>query len=464
MPVLVCSNPRMSKKRGRSTPRGRSRTPRKERRPRDLPAAIAAGALALAILGAALAVDSGADASFDAPKRLTSLLFLGLAAAALSFSRWKNPFVSEKPSSPRNLALLLAAGALAWALLAALLSPHRTLALDATRGMLLYALLLPIGASRTLERGGSFLLGTFLVVAAVNAGVSILQAGGLYRPFPLLTELGSRESTGAFVGNVGYLAVALSLAAVAALALLLSARRPLVRGASALGALLFGGGLLVNRNLTSLTALLAGAGILFFAFFGRRALLPAAGLALALGLGVAAYRPMRERVEDALSAARAGEWNRLVTYRVGAWKAALAMSRERPLLGFGPGTFGAEFVPHRLAVEIASHRRYDNPLRTSSYGEAHCDYLQPFAEAGIPAGLAGLGAVALLLVGLGKTLRRREWTGRREAVFLLAVLSAGAAAALTWFPMQRPISAIPLLLAAGRAWRISELQPGGKES
>jgi hypothetical protein len=38
---------------------------------------------------------------------------------------------------------------------------------------------------------------------------------------------------------------------------------------------------------------------------------------------------------------------------------------------------------------------------------------------------------------------------------IFALLAAGAVAALTWFPFQRPISAIPLLLLAGRGWRIS---------
>jgi hypothetical protein len=41
-----------------------------------------------------------------------------------------------------------------------------------------------------------------------------------------------------------------------------------------------------------------------------------------------------------------------------------------------------------------------------------------------------------------------------EAVILLALLAAGATAALTWFPFQRPISSVPLLLAAGRGWRV----------
>ena len=42
---------------------------------------------------------------------------------------------------------------------------------------------------------------------------------------------------------------------------------------------------------------------------------------------------------------------------------------------------------------------------------------------------------------------------------LAAVLATGAAAALTWFPLQRPITAVPLLLAAGRAWRVAAERP-----
>jgi hypothetical protein len=47
---------------------------------------------------------------------------------------------------------------------------------------------------------------------------------------------------------------------------------------------------------------------------------------------------------------------------------------------------------------------------------------------------------------------------------LLAVLVTGAAAALTWFPLQRPVTAVPLLLAAGRAWRISGRMHGSGET
>jgi O-antigen ligase len=89
---------------------------------------------------------------------------------------------------------------------------------------------------------------------------------------------------------------------------------------------------------------------------------------------------------------------------------------------------------------------------TSSYAEAHCDYLQVFSDAGVPAGLAVLGAVGCLFAAIGRAAWRRK---APEAVLLLALLAAGATAALTWFPLQRPVTAVPILLAAGRAWKIS---------
>lgn len=427
--------------------------------PRDWGAAIAAAALIGVLVFAGLGFDSGADSSFDAPKRLTTLLGVAVAsAAALGFCRWKNPFRSEAQSFSRRLTLFLLLAALAGGLVAALLSPRRALSLDALRALCPYILLLALGASRVLEKRRTLLLSVFLGVTAVNALVSILQARGLYHPFPLQVY-GGREATGAFVGNVGYLALALALAAVAALGLALTAQRVGLRVLAWAGLLLFAAGLLANQNLTAVTALVAGAAILLFSLYGRRALLPIAAGLLALGIGIALYPPMRQRAREAAAAARAGNWDRLLTYRLGPWAAALEMTRERPWAGWGPGTFGAEFVSHRLTAEIRARKRFYNPLVTSSYVEAHCDYLQPLAEAGIPAGLAALAAVVLLFRGLWLATRKTAGSRNLEAILLLAFLGAGAAAALTWFPLQRPISAVPLLLAAGRAWRI-----GGRES
>jgi O-antigen ligase len=424
-----------------------------ETRP-DLGAAVAAVALAAALAAAALLVDPRAEASFDAPKRLVALCAIAASfAAAFLFGRSRVSAASLWRSAtllPRAV-LVLAACALAGALGAALASPRRPMSLGAARTIFVFALLIPLGASRVLARYGRPLLAVFLGLAAVNAGISLLQRCGIFQPFAI-EATGSREMTGALVGNVGYLALALALAASAALAVSLETRSPGLRIASAAALLLFLADLVVNQNVTSLTALAAGTAALAATRIGRRAILPAALLLVLVALGLWSDRPARTRVTEIVGAARAGDWDRLLTYRLGPWSAAIEMFRERPLIGFGPGTFGAEFVPHRLKAELSARRRFVNPLVTSSYSEAHSEPLQALAEGGF-AGLAGIAASVLLLAALWRTARANE-ARSAEAALLLAVLAAGAVAALTWFPLQRPISSIPLLLAAGRGWRL----------
>ncbi|MDQ6893405.1 MAG: hypothetical protein M3167_12095 [Acidobacteriota bacterium] len=426
-----------------------------ERTP-DLPAAVAGVCLAAVLAGSALAFDTASDSAFDAPKRLVTLF--GTAASALAafgFAGWTNPFAGKVGTVWRGarLALLFAAAGVGLALVAAAASPRRALSLDATRALLLMFLLLPLGASRVVRVQPRLLLAAFLGAACVNGLVSILQARGIYQPFPLVAR-GEREATGAFAGNVGYLALSLALAAVAALGIVLAARRSAVRVAAGAAVLLCAGALLVNRNLTSFSALIVGSAVLLFGWFGRRAAVPLAAAVFLLAAGIAVYRPMRERAAGAVGSIRAGDWDQLLSYRTAPWAAALQMARDRPLTGFGPGTFQAEFVTHRLQAEISLRRRLVNPLATSTYSEAHCDYLQPFAEAGIAAGLLAVGCAALLLAAMARRVRRGDGAVRAEVVVLLALLAAGATAALTWFPFQRPITSVPLLLAAGRGWRL----------
>jgi O-antigen ligase len=420
---------------------------------------VGAAALAAALAASALLVDPGAEAAFDAPKRLAAMLAIALAAAAvfLAGGRGESPARLWRLAGklPRAAAILWVA-ALGGAAAAALLSPRRDASLDALRALLVYALLVPLGASRLFPRFGRPLLALFLALSAFNGAVSLLQWRGVFRPFAL-AGAAAREITGAFAGNVGYLALAMALAAVAGLAIVLEARRPGVRAAAAAATALFVADLVVNQNLTSLTAVAAGSAAFVAARRGRRTILPAVAVIAALLVGVAVFRPARARAREAVRAARAGDWDRLLTYRLGPWAAAVEMVKERPLLGYGPGSFAAEFVPHRLKAEIGARRRFVNPLVTSGYGEAHSEPLQAVAEGGL-AGLAAIGAAGALLFALWRAARAAD---SGEAALLLGVLVAGAVAALTWFPLQRPITAIPLLLAAGRAWRLAAERPAG---
>ncbi len=411
--------------------------------------------LAFVVVGSCLLVDPGAYASFDAPKRLVALGGAAVAAFAAFGLGQGGRGIAEawrEISSAARIALLAFAFGLLWCGVAALASPHRSASLDTFRTIVLYSAFLPLGASRAAGRGKGLLVAALLAATAVNAALSLAQSRG-HSPFRLQT-FGTRNETGALAGNVGYLALALALGAVLALGLALSARSPASRAAAVGALLLFLAGLVVNRNLTALVSLAAGGVVLLSARLGRRSILAIAAVVAALAGAAIFSAPLRQRIAEAAGMVRAGEWDRLTTYRTGAWAAALDMARERPLVGWGPGTYAAEFVPHRLQAEIRAKRRYVNPLLTSSYSEAHCDYLQAFAETGVPGGLAAIVALAALVGALARRAAGPPGLTSERAV-LLGILAAGAAAALTWFPMQRPISAVPLLLAAGRSWRIA---------
>jgi O-antigen ligase len=425
--------------------------------------AVAIASLVVVIAGTALLVDPRAHASFDAPKRLAALTGAPLAAfAALAFTRRSRSLLDAWRALPvaARVALISASAGLFWCAVSAALSPRRSVSFDALRAMALLLLLVPLGASRAVARRRNLLVATFLAATALNAGVSILQSRGI-QPFRLET-FGTRNQTGALAGNVGYLAITVALAAVLSLGIALSTRRRTLRAAAFALLLLLLAALVVNRNLTSLVSFAAGVTALLVALFGRRSLLTLGGLAVLLVAGVLVVAPLRARAAETLSAVGRGDWDRLTTYRTGAWAAALQMARERPVAGWGPGTYAAEFVPHRLEAEIRARKRFVNPLMTSSYSEAHCDYLQAFAEAGFPGGLGAIIAVGALLVAVGRRSGPRPL--RSEEAILLGLLVAGAAAALTWFPLQRPISATPLLLAAGRGWRLAAGRSGETNS
>ena len=430
---------------------------------RDPAAGVASAILCVVLAGMALAVDTRAAAAFDSPKRLVALLGTALAAACLLLPgpRAENSRASlrEIPLLPR-LAMILAACALALAGLSALVSPRRIIALDTLRTIAILALLLPIGASRLFPRARAALTAVFLGAASLNAAIAVLEARGIYSPFQLET-FGTRQETGAYAGNVGYLAITLALASVVALGVLVSARKRTARILAGGALAVFAAGLVVNQNLTALTAVLAGSAVLLILRFRKRAILPIGAAAAAVLVAVLAYPPLSHRAQELAKAARDGNWDALVSFRGGPWASAVEMTRERPLLGFGPGTFPSEYVPHRLAAEIRAKRRFVSPLITSSYAEAHNDYLQVASDAGIPAAMLAVGAASCLVAAiLGAAWRRRD----PEAIVLAALLATGAAAALTWFPFQRPITAVPLLLAAGRAWKVAaEPEPENTE-
>ena len=75
--------------------------------------------------------------------------------------------------------------------------------------------------------------------------------------------------------------------------------------------------------------------------------------------------------------------------RINRWQAALRMFDERPLVGWGPGTYQFEYAPFQRSKEktIISTNLGD-------LGNAHSEYIGPLAESGLP----GLLSVLLILI------------------------------------------------------------------
>lgn len=74
--------------------------------------------------------------------------------------------------------------------------------------------------------------------------------------------------------------------------------------------------------------------------------------------------------------------------RINRWNSALAMWHDRPLLGFGPGTYIFKYAAYQHSSDLT-------PISTNfgDGGNAHSEYLNPLAETGWP----GLLSVVLLL-------------------------------------------------------------------
>lgn len=406
--------------------------------------------MSIAVLGSLLAVDTRAEASFDAPKRLLALV--GAVVCAIALLGW----AGGNPGVPRSARRLVAAisgiAAILLAVVSSFLSPHRSIAVDSLRTILLFTLVIAIGAF--FAAGARFwrtIIGCLLIGNAINAVISLMQAFGGLQLFSYAT-VGGRANVSALMGNDGLLALSMAIAAVIALERMLTPRaskRPLY----VLLFVLYVGTILLNRNATAIVAVAAAAMFIGGRQFGWKRAVAVALVSAVVFVGAAALlSPARGRIREIVTSGSAGAWNEVLSYRLGAWYAAGEMIRERPLLGWGPGTFGAEFVPHLLRAELSHRTKLSNPFLSGAYVEAHSDYLQLAAECGLLAAVLVALAMSVTMATAISVAPREQ---RQHVTLMVSIVLVGAIAALTWFPMQRPAIALPMLLAIGALWRAS---------
>lgn len=402
-----------------------------------------------AILTSALVLDPFAEASFDAPKWLlvklaaiTAIVSLLLAPRSQSTRAWA-------PAARWSVSLLV--GAVSCAVLATLFSIHGEASWRAFVTMIVCGQYLVIGASRVVHgAAGQRVFALFVITSLCTALASLIQAAGI--PLPLnIQHVGGRFPNGALLGNEGFVALLCSLLGASGLGLLLgqdtTMRTRKIAIAVTLVAVVT---IIINQQVTSAVALGVAATTMIGVRIGQRWLVVALATLIALLVACAVTPTLRAHTWAALPGTSVDAYQRLTTFRLGGWIAADEMVRADPWLGRGPGSFARESTVRRLDAEIRVGARFVQPTG-GTFIYAHMELLQLAAECGAPA--AFLVALALGII-FRKVAIDVLSAHRAERLVLLGVVTAGSVSSLAWFPLQIPVTAVALLLACGRLWRI----------
>ncbi len=97
--------------------------------------------------------------------------------------------------------------------------------------------------------------------------------------------------------------------------------------------------------------------------------------------------------------------------RINRWNSAIEMFKERPIFGFGPGTYAFKYAPFQATS--------DKTIISTNFGDkgnAHSEYLGPLSESGILGMLSFLGIVLTTLF----TASRVYFTSKRRKIKYLA--------------------------------------------
>lgn len=88
--------------------------------------------------------------------------------------------------------------------------------------------------------------------------------------------------------------------------------------------------------------------------------------------------------------------------RINRWQSAIRMYNERPLLGFGPGTYMFLYAPYQRSKE--------KTIISTNFGDvgnAHSEYIGPLAESGMP-GMLTFIAIAIAVIFTGMKVYKRS--------------------------------------------------------
>ncbi len=109
--------------------------------------------------------------------------------------------------------------------------------------------------------------------------------------------------------------------------------------------------------------------------------------------------------------------------RINRWKCALRMGRDKPITGYGPGTFQFLYLPYQLNSEmtrISVQSQFF--IKEGKGGTAHSEYLLSLSEGGIPALLSWVLLIGVLFIQSFSYLRVSR---NNENKYLVTLLITG---------------------------------------
>jgi O-antigen ligase len=99
--------------------------------------------------------------------------------------------------------------------------------------------------------------------------------------------------------------------------------------------------------------------------------------------------------------------------RINRWDAAWEMFKERPLFGWGPGTYQFEYAPFQM-----SYNKTIISTNFGTWGNAHSDYLGLMSEAGLPSVIAFISIWVFALLAGFKLIKRANITPEHRNIVI----------------------------------------------
>lgn len=373
----------------------------------------------------------------DVAFQTLALLIFGIGVAGCLFSdAILATFRTHRP------ALLVAAAAVLWTAVATLTSLKPTVSFFKPLTVFCLAAFFAAAMWAVWDRGSSAVTAA-LAPAVVNAIVAFLQSMNVWNPIPLGDVADVRLRTTAFLGNPNEVGSFFVLPAIAAVAAAIAWRN--LKWLYALAAIAVAGAV-AAQSLTPLIALGCGLAAIVFTPTAKRFRWAGIAVLAVLILAAGIHPGSRARIQRALASTAAGEMAAATSYRFPAYAVAAKMFAERPLVGVGPGVYGALYMPYKLEIDT----RFPQWIvgGNENFGQTHNDHLQLLAETGLPGYAIFLTALVLLARlsfrrGPAETARERFVRG-----FALPAAVAFFVLALAFFPLHVTATIAPAVYLA----------------